>query len=106
MKLTEQDYLDILTDTLENNAIGYWATYLDHHRNSKSYIVEMTIADDDTNKQHIINKYTIEQGLERVLSEGFQVAEWVKNQILTKDFDIITDDVLIQAAIFNDILYG
>jgi len=105
MKITEQDALDILTNAVETG-IGYWARVMKINRNEESYVTAVTVEDNDTTEIFTVLAGEIQLGVDKVLSEDFEIADWVRNQILTKDFDAITDDVIFQALCFGEIVYS
>ena len=111
--LSQQERLDILTDTLENGAIRYWAGLyrpFTCKRDKEHNVTELTfVAPNNTNgrlTKYTITPDTIQLGTDTLLKDSFEVADWIKLQILTGEYDIITDDVMIQAAIYGEIVYG
>lgn len=93
IELEEQDIANILTDTLETNAVGYWAVYTNWKRitnkeNEDLYncVREIKIQDEETEKCYTINAETIKLGVERIIT-GKISADYIRNMILDDDID-------------------
>lgn len=111
-KITSQEAYDILTTAIESGAIDYWACDYELfkvHRNSEGLVTMIEFqAEDETEKvqTYRVGQRTIQRGINAVLSSDLDVADYFKTYIVTNEIDSPTSDVIIQAGIFGQILYG
>ena len=116
IELEEKDILNILTDTLETNAVGYWAQYQDWKRLpdddsdmalcvTRISIKEMNDDETDYTIPHEIDRETIIKGVERIV-KGEVDAPRIREMILNDDIDSDGADCIVQAGLFNEIKYG
>jgi hypothetical protein len=111
--LNQEERLDILTDAIENGAIQYWACdfgAITIQRHEETGLITQAVfeaEDKDGIRHHYkVTAQTIQVGVEKLMREGFEVAGWIKSQILTGDNDVNTADAIIQAALFGELVYG
>ena len=118
IELEEQDILNILTDTLETNAIGYWAQYQtwerieekvidDPRANCVTKINIKELNNDETAWEipHTITYDTIVTGV-RLIVSGEVDNSYIRNMILDDDIDSDGCDCIVQAGLFGEIKYG
>lgn len=111
---------DVLCAALEGG-IGYWAEADDIKRTERDaeghwhYLsVVLTDAEGDDDWQHTIDYAAIRLGIERVLAPTFNLNSGTKGDILTaltehpddNTLDADGADAIVQAACFNDLVYG
>jgi len=112
LNLNKQERLDILTDAIETNAIQYWACNYGAiliWRTDDLTIAKAEFYADNAKDKKIFYRLThalIQTGINRVLDPAFQVRDDIRASILEKDNDSESCDVIIQAALFGEILYG
>lgn len=114
--LTRQERIDILTDGIETRAIQYWAyeesgELIQIWRNEKGDITKIIITMPSISHDGSFTKYTatpatIQKGIDLILSGKIEIREDIKNSILENDNDSESCDCIIQAGIFEDIIYG
>lgn len=110
VELEEVDILNILTNTLESNAIGYWAQYQEWDRNHSLDVTRMSIKElNDEETDYTISwevgKDVIIKGVELIVT-GQVNAPNIRNMILDDDIDSDGDDCIVQAGLFGEIKYG
>lgn len=116
IELEDKDILSILTDTLESNAIGYWAQYQswkrepDDEKETATYVNSIKIKemnDDETDYTipYTINGKVIKLGVERIV-KGEVDAPRIREMILNDDIDSDGSDCIVQAGLFGVIKYG
>ena len=113
LALTKQQRLDILTDAIETNAIQYWACEygpINIWRAADLTITRAEFHADNENGEKTFYRVThanIQTGIDRILKPSFQVREDIRDErILADDNDAESCDVIIQAALFGQIVYG
>ena len=101
--------VDVLITAIEGG-IGYWAGILAYDPDKGT----ATIREDETNKTYDLTIETIAKGIGRVKAKGFVVADSILSWIKEDDrenggagtIDAIAADVIVQAALFGEIVYG
>jgi len=113
IKLTRQERLDILTDAIETNAIQYWACEygpINIWRSKNWAIIRVGFyANNEKGEKffYMVNHAVIQTGIDRILAPGFEVRDDIKYaRILADDNDQESCDVIIQAALFGQLVYG
>jgi hypothetical protein len=113
--LTEERLRNILTDTVETGAVDYWVYDIGEIIRDKDSefgdIIQFTIDAEDWDetgeiKEYIINRSVIEKGIKNLFSEDFSVNPDILKQFIDDDIDSDGCDCIIQAGIFNELLYG
>jgi hypothetical protein len=109
--LTEEESKDILTTALESGAIGYWANVIRVTRDGEANVIHMLIEASPTGNDNDMVNYsigtnTIQHGVDNLLAEGFNISDRVRESLLADDVDSDCADCIIQAALFNDLVYG
>ena len=98
--------LDVI-DTAFAGGINYWAYTRDGN--------EILEYDDDgpIGKWITITPVMVEEGIARIKEPSFQIAQWILVSVLLGDrntdageIDAEAADVIIQAAVFGEIVYG
>jgi len=112
LTLTKQERLDILTNAIESNGIQYWTCEYDRikiKRDSDLNIIQAEFDADNENGEkthYVVTHATIQKGIDAILSGDLEISDYIVNGILTQDNDSDTDDCIIQAALFGELVYG
>lgn len=110
---------DVLVSAIEGG-IGYWSQTLvykwedlqpvDFHA---TILVPDDADPDNDPHQYVITPRKLLEGIQRVLAPGFQVNPQIRNAILQSvreddagNIDADAADVIVQAALFSEIVYG
>lgn len=110
----DQFLKDIVTTAVEGAAIQYWCNV---NRYDPDLCVAWIKEDDDTGDQdthwHKLNANMIAKGISRIKREDIKMRRDILSAILVADktndageIDIEAADVIIQAAMFGEIVYG
>jgi len=101
--LTDKDVQNIFVTAMEGG-IDYWATILVYDWPK----IEGEIVNEDTGKRHEVNAMTVLDGIENVASRVGQ--DWyagpLMERIETENYDASDADVIIQAGLFGEVIYG
>jgi len=113
VELSRQERLDILTDAIETNAIQYWACEYGPINIWRATDLTITraefYADNEKGEKtfYRVNHAVIQTGVNRILNPSFQVRDDIRDaRLLADDNDSESCDVIIQAALFGEIVYG
>ena len=113
MEYTKKHLVDLLTDIVETGSIHYWARYLRVTRNEEldvesAKILDLVELEEGTGekKKYEITPDTIMKGIEKILSDGFQIRSDIKASIVSDDVDSEAGDCIIQAALFGELIYS
>lgn len=112
LELTRQERLDILTDAIETNSIQYWACEygpIKIWRNDDLTIRRAEFYANNEKGEKVFFNVThanIQTGVDRLLDPEFQVRDDIRDSILEDDNDSESYDCIIQAALFNELVYG
>lgn len=108
--LTLQDCYDILTSVLECGSIAYWADCVDWERDEELNILWLKIieCDERDGEEHefTLKPEDIENGIKNIFSQDFKIAPEIRERIFEKDWDSDSDDCIIQASLFGELIYG
>ena len=110
IEISDQECIDIMTNAIDTGALNYWAEITHCTRNRKGYITLFSI-DDDEGKHHLVSPEVIRRGATRILTDMIVIfneerrLEILQN-LLSDAIDADGDDAIIQAGIYNDIIYG
>lgn len=109
---------EFISDILETalfGAIQYWATVVKVARNEQDQIIGIALTDHVEEGQQIlkVTQVSINQAIKKVIDPEFEVREDIQDAIARAsrrndagDIDAEAADVLVQAALFNEIVYG
>ncbi len=101
--LTDNDVQNIFGTAMEGG-IDYWATVLVYDWPK----IVGEIVNEDTGKRHEVNAMTVLDGIEYVASRVGM--DWyagpLMERIETKDDDASDADIIIQAGLFGEVIYG
>ena len=101
--LTDKDVQNIFVTAMEGG-IDYWATIMVYDWPK----IVGEIVNEDTGKRHEVNAMTVLDGIEYVASRVGM--DWyagpLMERIETEDYDASDADAIIQAGLFDDIIYG
>ena len=101
--LTDKDVQDIFVTAMEGG-INYWATVLLYDWPK----IQAKIVNEDTGKRYEVDAMTVLDGIEYIASRAGQ--DWyagpLMDRIETKNYDASDADVIIQAGLFGDVVYG
>jgi hypothetical protein len=114
MKTEREQYLDDILTTAVEGGIGYWSfgrNYVWSDEGPASVEIKQDDEDDDT--WHTVDRSAIRKGITRLLSGDMKVHESYVT-LLRKadrhndagDIDAEIADLIVQAAILGDIVYG
>lgn len=114
--IADQLCADILCTALEGG-IGYWSSASDIKKSQGEdwqYVsAVLTDCEGDEDWKHVVDYAAIRLGIQRVLDPGFRVNQSIRAAVLScalgpdnADYDAETADVIVQAACFNEIVYG
>jgi hypothetical protein len=105
---------DIMTTALEGG-IGYWAATRCVVRNTGGYIesFECQKSDEPSSEWFYVDGTLIELGMQRVLAPEFEVCRDILHAVFdakrerdSSYIDVESADVIVQAALFNEIVFG
>jgi hypothetical protein len=119
MKVAVGDLIEIINTAYEEGVIDYWECEYSHAKHAKieingtthNYTYKFEIEVDD--KKFTIDVDVIKRGIERILNGDVHVATRIQNdlrdaiagsELPAVDTDAV--DVIIQAGLFNDIVFG
>lgn len=106
---------DVFTTVIESGGSNYWAEFRNYSPSKcTAEVLDCENVDTFEKKQwKKIDVDTIARGIDRVASGKIQVAkEYVANCCIMKvlpekaDFDSIDADIILQAGLFNEVIYG
>jgi hypothetical protein len=108
---TKQERLEILTDAIETDAIQYYADIVTIKRNEDGLIERVIIhasddGSDENIREYVITPATIQDGINALLNNDFEIAEEIRQLVLNNDIDSEAADCIIQAALFGKLIYG
>lgn len=105
-----------LTDAVEGPAIAYWAEAKDIKRDTEGYVISFKVRDGAPDGEPVrtpntwvtINARSLLKGRNKLLLDDLDVAQTFAGQFVGHDwnYDATGIDVLIQAVVFGDIVYG
>ena len=101
----------VLTDVVENNCVGYWAEILDLSRDKEGYVNKIQVRenyDGEIGKCKTIYPSHVLDGRLKLLTGEVEVSRDIAAQFVGKEWhtDMNGDDCVIQAIMFNVIVYG
>ena len=103
LQLTEQELDDLLITAIEGG-INYWAEVLSYHKDESGWQTAKIIDHDgEFTEYHTINHDTIRLGVDRLCASKY---EWHVTDLVNDNADATTADVIVQLAIFDEIVYG
>jgi hypothetical protein len=114
MKTEREQYLDDITITAVEGGIGYWSlgrNYVWSDEGPTS--VEIRVEDEEDDTWHTVDRSAIRKGITRLLSGDMKVHESYVD-VLRKadrhndagDIDATMADLIVQAAVLGEIVYG
>lgn len=116
--ITRQRVADLLCSAVEGGS-GYWANFLKAQQNATFDYLSVELEDTDTEKTYVVNLRRMHVGLmnlaDRATGRTKPTKSWHfsakaaarhLNDFLTENDDASTADVVLQFAIFNEVLYG
>lgn len=119
MKVSEQFASDVIVTAIEAGhtyGIGYWARTLEYHNNPEPAWARIEEYDEVTGKglkQAKLDRDAIQRGIDSLATRKVEVNKQTLGCILaavasddTTDIDGPTADVIVQAAVLGDIVYG
>lgn len=109
----EQLYKDVLTNWVETG-MGLWAQLQERPVRDDLDILSCIIrdAEDDDEPTHTVTLDTVQTGFQRVMGGGLKLSESIAKHITQRyrdnDADLDADDcdIIVQAGLFNEIIYG
>lgn len=106
---------DIIVAAVEGG-INYWAKVREYHWSDKTWEARVQVRDvyDEEPGWVTVDAEVIERGIAKVKSKGFQVRSDIRKNILLADItdgeegdlDAECADVIVQAALFGEVVYG
>lgn len=129
-EVTDQFLMDVMVNTVECGAIGYWAIIAHVMRDEDLNITEFQVADMEdcmeeadkgvsefeiTNNPdlwYVIDKPKVIEGIQKIMSGevpiNWDIRNMIVNAVATDDADIdaIGCDCIIQAAMFGELVYS
>jgi hypothetical protein len=104
------EFLSDVKITALEGGINYWAKVLSYNKYSREHLIQ----DLESNDKWYISNAVIFKGLNRILSNPkFQIASRIKqyilNGVMEKDsghIDAEAADCIVQAGLFNEIVFG
>lgn len=101
---------NILTDTLENDYIGYWADVRNVKRDCEGLIFSFEVKDHDVKdeKWTVIDEKSVMPAVNKIISGQIKLKEEIVEQFLGEEwnYDATSIDCLIQVIIFGEIIYS
>jgi hypothetical protein len=114
MKTEREQYLDDILTTAVEGGIGYWSfgrNYVWSDDGPTSVEIKQDDEDDDT--WHTVDRSAIRKGITRLLSGDMKVHESYVDMLRKADrhndagdIDAEIADLIVQAAVLGDIVYG
>lgn len=115
MTLPAEFLHDIITTACEGG-INYWARAKNVVRDDDLNVTRLEVQDREEHTEygwHIVNKDVVAKGIERILEGQFQISDEIKRDIFigcaNRDagyIDANGADCIVQAGIFNEIVYS
>lgn len=117
MEIPEDALQDILVTACEGG-IGYWSQLESYDPKQTSFVLREMDEDESgwNGPKHTLNHDVVAAGLERILSGTVSVSPDVKTSIMNElteaakghgfAGDICDCDCIVQAGLFNEIIYG
>jgi hypothetical protein len=116
---SDQFLFDIFITACEGG-VNYWAAFLKYHWRDKDGSEDLTgfyakvyDEEDEEEEEFVVNAEVIRKGLNAVQGKDFRVGSGILGNILlgirnddASDIDADAADVIIQAGLFNGIVYG
>ena len=115
IELSDEFLQDVMVQVIETSAITYWAEMFEVAEPTYSTVTirDMIEQDDGTHVELRFTKEAIARGITRVLDPSFRVRESIRAAIYKGavdsdggEIDIEAADVIVQAAMFGEIIYG
>ena len=113
---TRNDFLKDIFITAIEGGINYWCIVKNYRWNCEDFSCKVIEYDEDTDShknRYNLNAAVIEQGILKVKERSFQVNSDILAYILLADhnndagdIDSICADVIVQAGLFGEIVYG
>ena len=114
-EITQEDIDDIMCSALEGG-INYWCNrakvigkYLGEYASEQiSRGGSLVLYDAEDDKRYMLNIHNLLNGIKKAIAENYYSEyEWVVgNKIDTCQVDACVADVIIQLALFDDVIYG
>lgn len=108
----EQFLADIIISAVEGGT-GYWAAVSRYRHDCPAADTTATLHDEDDGKVYVLTIDTIATGIGRVLGDGFKVRGDILDQVKcgsrendAGEIDADGADVIVQAALFGEVVYG
>lgn len=113
IEVSDQYCKDILVTCVEGGS-NYWASFRNIIRDGELDILECEVADieegpDDPEEEFEYKKITIEdirRGVQIVCDPKFKIGQEWRDMILNDDNDAGSSDIVLQAAIFGEVVYS
>lgn len=110
----DESFLDDVCVTAAEGGINYWANGRSHTlKGSQFRIVEQEPSEGDTAKVFDVTHEAIKLGITRVLNPAFEINADTRmdlyRAVVTNDcghIDADVADAIVQAAMFNELVYG
>ncbi|MDE3022786.1 MAG: hypothetical protein KGI54_13170 [Pseudomonadota bacterium] len=111
---------ELFTTALEGG-IGYWSVCVSQYHWSNpdgtedltGFNVTVELTDEEDPEEFIINRDVIELGIKRILEGGITVNDTIRESLFiavvdyeNRDCDAEVADCVVQAGLFNEIVYG
>jgi tryptophan synthase beta subunit len=107
IEVSDQYCKDVLVTCVEGGS-NYWAEFRNIKRDSELDVLELECRDkeDEDALWKMVTISDIRRGVEVATKAEFQVAARIKSSILEDDNDAESSDVILQAAVFGEVIYG
>lgn len=121
-EVSDQFLLDVMTNAVESGAIDYWAAIHSVMRNAEFDITEFQVAEvedlDEDAEWFVIDKDAVLNGITTIMTgsteahDPFEVDDDIKMMVARAvsendaDIDATGCDVIVQAAMFGEVVYS
>lgn len=106
IEVSDQYCKDILVTCVEGGS-NYWATFRNVIRDKELDILECEVLDRE--ESEIWKKIRVEdirRAVSLVMKPEFKVHQSYKTMIASDDNDALSSDIILQAAMFGEVIYG
>lgn len=106
------DYCHDAMTTAVEGGIGYWAECRNVERNEKLDILSFEVTERDREAACFPDRWVkidpekMKAAVTLVLTPKFEVSNGYKRMIIEDDVDAEAADILVQAAVFGEVVYG
>ena len=109
----EEFVKDVLTTAIECDGCGYWGRWGNVTRDAKGNVTSFTVVRESTKNRLDVTPATVEAGIHALKQKGFAVRDDIRRNVLfadvmndATDIDVEVADVIVQAGLFGEIVYG